>query len=160
SRMWSSEAVSWPSGSKRIVRSARCSFSLGRTAKRPQPATASRATTLKKDRQATRHLLRGPGFALVEEDPVPVVAAHRDALAQRDLEAAARVERELGLVLEREGVGLGHAVLDADAGVEVRPDGRAGDQAQRPAQAAHERLVLRLRALAEVALDRDVRIEE
>src|SRR5262249_11299668 len=57
SKMWSSVATSCSSASKRIVRSARCSFSFGRTAKRPQPASASSRTRLEKDRQPTRDLL-------------------------------------------------------------------------------------------------------
>src|SRR5215831_18177312 len=121
-----------------MVRSARCSFSFGRTAQRPQPASepsSTKATArLEKDRQPTTELLRIVRCVLVKEGPVPVVRAQGDALPQGDLEAG--------------------------AGVEVRPDDGSGDEAQRPADAAEEHLLLGRRALADEALEGEVGIDE
>src|SRR5687768_625074 len=98
-----------------MVRSARCSFSLGRTAKRPQPARAITRRRLKEDRQTTGVLLGVLRLVFVEEHPLAGVEAQGDALLQRDLEAAADADRHLGARREGEGVLLGRPVGEADA---------------------------------------------
>src|SRR5690606_13381252 len=85
-KTWSSAAASCWLVSNRMVRSARCSFSLGRTACLPQPASAAAsaaaAASLEKDRQSTAQLLSARGLVRIEEGPVAQVDPHRDLLLE------------------------------------------------------------------------------
>src|SRR5262245_39208739 len=116
-----------------MVRSARCSFSLGRTAKRPQPpSSAAIARALEKDRQSTAELLSVGSLVGVEERPVAIVEPEGDLLLEGDLEPAAGPQREQRIRLLGEVVGLGPEVRAAEPGVEERAERRAGHQAECP----------------------------